>query len=77
MILTDIKISPELLIKLVSNKLRMWGRGTSLGYLVPLGKSSASLGKSGWKTLGDQWRGMASHKSQKRCAVRCRVPIVD
>ena len=30
-------INPELLIKLLASKLRMWGRDTSLGYLQPLG----------------------------------------
>ena len=52
------------------------GRGTSLGYLPPLGKSSASLGGVGREALGDQWCGMASHKSQKDCTVNCRVASV-
>ena len=36
------------------------GRGTSSGYLLPLGKSSASLERIGWEVFGEQWRGMAS-----------------
>ena len=45
------------------------GRVTSLGYLPPLGKSSASLGRVGWEALGEQWCGMASHKSHTRAAL--------
>ena len=55
MILTHINISPELFIKLIPNKLRLWAEG----YFPSLGKSSASLGRIGWEVLGDQWRGIA------------------
>ena len=51
-------------------------RGTSLGYLPPLGKSSAFLGRTEWEALGDQWRGMASFKSHRGCTVRGKVPSV-
>ena len=44
----------------------MWAeahhRGTSLGYLPPLRKSSASLESVGWEVLGDQWH-PTSHRS--------------
>ena len=30
----------------------------------------------GWEVLGDQWSGMAPHKSHKRYAVRERLPSV-
>ena len=53
------------------------GRGTSLGYLPPLGKSSPSLGRVGWEVLGDQWSGMTSRKPHKHCAVNGRVPKVS
>ena len=49
------------------------GRGTSLGYLPPLVKCSASGARVGWEVLCDQWRGMAFCKSHKGCAVNCRV----
>ena len=42
------------------------GRGTSLGYLPPIGKSSISLGV-GWvgNESADLWQGMVSCKSQQ------------
>ena len=43
MISTYIKVNPELLIKLAASKTRTC---TFLGYLLPLGKASAMLGKS-------------------------------
>ena len=52
------------------------GRGTSLGYLPLLGKSSASLGRVEWEVLGDQWHGMASYKSDKYCKARRKLSIV-
>ena len=51
------------------------GRGTSLGYLIPLGKFSASLGRVGWKALSEQC-GTASRKSKMGLTVRCRVKSV-
>ena len=39
-------------------------RDISLGYLSPLGKSSASLGMIGWEALGDQWHGMGRRARQ-------------
>ena len=38
------------------------GRGTSLRYLPPLGKSPVSLGTG--NESGDLWHGMVSHNSQ-------------
>ena len=49
------------------------GRGTSLGYLPALDKSSASLEMVGWETLADQWCGIASRKSDKGFTVRCKI----
>ena len=40
-------------------------KGTYLGYLPPLGKSSASLRRVMWEVLGDQWYVMAFCKSKK------------
>ena len=57
---------------LTTNK-NVVGRGISLGYFTPLGKSSASLGRVGWEVLGDHWRDMASRKSHKYCTVSGRV----
>ena len=65
MILTHININPELLIKLVASMLRMWAEADPWHTLLPLGKSSAFLGRVGWEVLGDQWRGMTSRKSHK------------
>ena len=53
------------------------GRGPSLGYFPPAGKSSASLGRAGWEVLGEQWHGMASRKSPKYYTVSGRVPKVS
>ena len=50
------------------------GRGTSLGYLPPLGKYFASLEKVEWQVLGDQCRGMAFPKSHEYCTVSGSVP---
>ena len=52
MILSYPNINPELLIKVVASKGKMWAETPSLGYLTPLGKSSAFLGK-GW--VGSNW----------------------
>ena len=75
MILAHINVNPELLIKLVVSKLIMWG--TSLGYLSPLGKSSASIGRVWWEVLGDKWHGMVSRKSRKYFTVSGRVQKVS
>ena len=65
MILTYLNINPDLLITLVASK-RSMGRGRALGYLSPLGKCSAPLGKVEWENeSGDQWHDMVSCKSQK------------
>ena len=62
MILTHITTNPELLIKLVEGKLRMWVEAQ----MPPLGKSSAFLGM-GWvgNENGDLWCDMVSRTSQK------------
>ena len=62
MILTHITINPELLMKLVEGKLRMWVEAQ----MPPLGKSSAFLGMS-WvgNENGDLWRDMVSRTSQR------------
>ena len=46
-----------------------FGRGTSLGFLAPLGKGSTYLEKVGLEVLDDQWHGMASHKLGKYSTV--------
>ena len=48
----------------------------SLGYLSPLGKSSASLGRVRWEVFGDWWHDMASRKSHKYCTLSGRVAKV-
>ena len=53
------------------------GKGTSLGYLPPLGHFSASLGRVGWELLGDRTYDMASHKFHKYCRVIGRVAKVQ
>ena len=53
------------------------GRGITLGYLPPLGKSSALLGRVGWEVIGDQRLGMTSCKLNKYCTVSGRVPKVS
>ena len=52
-------------------------RDTSVGYLLPLSKSSASLGMVEWEARDDQWCGMVHCKSQKYCTVSGRVPKVS
>ena len=46
------------------------GRGTSIGYLPPLGKVR-------YEVLGDQWHDMVSRKSHKHCTVSGKVPKVS
>ena len=68
MILTHIFIcdNPEFLIKLIAKKTKNAGRGTYLGYLPALGKSSVSLGTR-WvgNESGDLWCGMVPRNSQR------------
>ena len=61
MILTHINIHPELLIKEVAIKLRMWVEAHPYDTCQPLRKSSASLGTV-WvgNENGDLWHGMVS-----------------
>ena len=53
------------------------GRGTFLGYLSPLMKSSAPLGTVGWEVLGDLWHDIVSPESHRHCTVRGRGPKVS
>ena len=54
------------MILLFQSERKYVSRDTCIGYLPPLGKSSAFLGK-GWagNEIGDQWRGMVSRKSYR------------
>ena len=68
-ILTWLNINLHLL-KIGCNQTRYVSRGTCIEWLLPLEKSSASLGDNkDRKHLCDQWYGMASCKSPSCCTV--------
>ena len=68
LILTCLNINLKLLIT-GCNQASYVSRGTSLDFMSPLGKSSASLGK-GWEATGDCWHAMVSCTPH-----RCRTGV--
>ena len=58
MILTHIHINPELLIRLVASKLRMWAEAHPQDTCHSQGNPLLPQARVGLEALGDQWGGI-------------------